>query len=185
MNCKICGVELKKDGELCNNCMNKLLKEQELRNDKSVVYTFKRSFVLGYEIFSHIEEIAVAVFLVGVLLASDFNQYWMYALSVGIVFAIVGIGYLIKQKLRIQKETCTLYRTKLVLVRGRFRKKHLEIPFSEIEEISYTQNKAQELFKIGTLVIKRKTRNILERNLYIESIKNVEEVFEKIKEVFK
>ena len=54
MNFKICGVELKKDGELCNNCMNKLLKEQELRNDKSAVYTFKRSFVLGYEIFSHL-----------------------------------------------------------------------------------------------------------------------------------
>ena len=35
MKCKICGVELKKDGELCKNCMNKLMKEQEIRNDKS------------------------------------------------------------------------------------------------------------------------------------------------------
>ncbi len=44
MKCKICGVELKKDGELCKNCMNKLMKEQEIRNDKSPVYTFKSKF---------------------------------------------------------------------------------------------------------------------------------------------
>lgn len=185
MNCKICGAELKKPGELCNNCMNKLLKEQELRNDKSAVYTFKRSFVLGYEVFNHLEEIGVAIFIIVVLLASDFKQYWTYALCIGIIFAVIGIGYLIKQKLRINKETCTFYRTKLVMMKGWFRKKYLEIPFSEIEEISYTQTKSQELFKLGTLVVRRKTRNILERNLYIESVKNVEEVFGKIKEVFK
>ena len=40
MNCKICGAELKKPGEMCNNCMNKLLEEQERRNDKRPVYTF-------------------------------------------------------------------------------------------------------------------------------------------------
>lgn len=185
MNCRICGAELKKDGELCTNCMNKLMKEQELRNDKSEVYSFKRSFVLGFEIFSHLEEIGVAVFLVVLLLANDFNQYWMYALGVGVVFAIVGLGYLLKQKLRMQREVCTLYRTKLVMTKGWFKKKYLEIPFSEIEEIMYTQRKSQELFNIGTIVVKRKTRNILERNLYIESVKNVQEVFGKIKEVFK
>ena len=63
MNCKICGAELKKPGEMCNNCMNKLLEEQERRNDKRPVYTFKRQFVWGYELLRHIEQIGIVIFM--------------------------------------------------------------------------------------------------------------------------
>ena len=37
------------------------------------------------------------------------------------------------------------------------------------------------LFKNGTIVIKRDTHNIMEKNTYIEAVKDVDEVFEKIK----
>ena len=43
----------------------------------------------------------------------------------------------------------------------------------------------QKLFNLGTIVIKRKTRNLLQKNLMVESVKDVDKVFEKIREVFR
>lgn len=184
MNCRICGAELKKPGELCNNCMNKLLKEQEKRNDKSEYYTFKSQFVLGYELLRHLEQIGVVIFMIVLLLTVDIN-YWRYAVVIGCVFSIYGILYMWYLRLRINSGICTLYRTRLVYTTGVFRKKTKEIPYDEIEEIYYQLGNMQQLCKLGTIVIKRKTRNLLERNTYIESVKNIETVFGKIEEVFK
>lgn len=184
MNCKICGAELKKPGELCNNCMNKLMEEQERRNDKSPFYTFKREFVLGYELMRHLEQIGIVIFMI-VLLLSVNLAYWKYALLIAGIFIIFGIGYLINLKIKINSGICTLYRTKLVFQYGNFKKRVKEIPYDEVEEVYYQLGNMQQLFKVGTIVIKKKTRNILDKYLYIESVKNIEKVFGKFEEVFK
>lgn len=184
MNCKICGAELKRPGELCNNCMNKLLKEQERKNDKTEYFTFRRKFVLGYEILRNIESIAIVIFLIILILSVDLS-WWKYALGTGIVFSIFGIIYLIASRASINSGECTLYQTKLVYRYGVIKKKVKEIPYDEIDDVYYQLGNLQQVFNIGTIVIKRKTRNLLERNVYIESIKDVETVFGKFEELFK
>lgn len=184
MNCKVCGAELKKPGELCNNCMNKLMKEQEMRNDKSPYYTFKRQFVLGYELLRHIEQVGIVIFLIALLLSVSLD-YWKYALVIGVIFIVYGIVYIWNLKFKINSGECTLYRRKLVFKYGVIKKQVIEIPFEEIDEIYYSVGNMQKLFNMGTIVIKRKSRNLLKRNLMIESVKNVEIVFEKIREVFR
>lgn len=184
MNCKICGAELKKDGELCNNCMNKLRKEEEIRGDKTSIYSFKSTYVLGYDILRHCEQIGIVIFMIALILSVSLS-YWKYALILACVFAIFGILYLIYDKITINSVSCVIYRTKLIYQYGKIRKKVKVIPFSEIEEIFYNQGNAQKLFNVGTIIIKRKTMNIFEKNIFIESVKNVEEVFGTIKEVFK
>lgn len=184
MKCKVCGAELKRDGELCNNCLNRLRREEEMRGDKTPVYGFKSTFVLGYEILRHCEQIGIVIFMLVLMLSVDIS-YWKFALLLGCGFAIFGILYLIYDRLSLNSVSCTIYRTKLIYKTGRIRKKVKVIPFSEIEEILYNQGNAQKLFNVGTILIKRKTVNIFERHIFIESVKNVEEVFGKIKEVFK
>lgn len=184
MNCKICGAELKKPGEMCNNCMNKLLEEQERRSDRSPVYTFKRQFVLGYELLKHIEQIGIVIFMIVVILSIDL-AYWKYALLIGGLFALWGIASLFYLKLKINSGECTLYRTKLVFTQGIIKKKTKEISFNDVEEVYYQLGNMQQLFKVGTIVIKRKTKNLLDRYLYIESVKNIEVVFGKFEELFK
>lgn len=183
MNCRICGAELKKEGELCNNCMNKLLKEQELRNDKSAVYTFRSKFVIGYELLRHLEQVGVAIFAMVLALSVDISL-WKYVLIAACLFVIYGVCYFIYLKLSISAVVCTMYKTKLVITRGIFKKKVKEIPYSEIEEISYTQGNMNKVFNNGNVVIKRNTRNLLERTVIIEAVKNVSEVFDKIKEIY-
>lgn len=180
----MCGAELKKAGELCNNCMNKLLEEQEKRNDKRPVYTFKRQFVLGYELLRHIEQICIVIFMIVVILSVDF-AYWKYALIIGGLFIAWGFLSLLYLKLKINSGECTLYKTKLVFSQGIFKKKIKEIPFGEIDEVYYQLGNMQQLFKVGTIVIKKKTMNLLDRYLYIESVKNIETVFGKFEELFK
>ena len=94
------------------------------------------------------------------------------------------ICYLLYLKGSISRVICTMYSTKMVISRGIFKKKVKEIPYSEIEEISYKQGNMNRLFKNGTIVIKRDTHNIMEKNTYIEAVKDVDEVFEKIKEIY-
>lgn len=184
MNCRICGAELAHEGELCNNCMNKLMKEQELRNDVEPVFTFKRQFILGYEILRHIEQIGIVIFMIALMLSVDtFNK--VYVLLTAVAFLIFGICYLIYLRSSINSGVCTLYNSKLVYVHGRFKKKIKEIPYSEIEEMFYNQGNMQKMFNVGTIVIKRRTRNILEKFTYIESIKNIDQVFGQMQEIFK
>lgn len=184
MNCKICGAELKKPGELCNNCMNKLMAEQERRNDKSPVFTFKREFVLGYELLRHLEQIGIVIFMIVLLLSVNLS-YWNYALIIAGVFSVFGIVYLLYLRAQINSGVCTLYRTKLVFQYGIFKKKVKEIPYEDVEEVYYQLGNMQQLCKVGTIIIKKRTRNILDKYVYIESVKNIEKVFGKFEEVFK
>lgn len=184
MNCKICGAELKKPGEMCNNCMNKLMREQERRNDKSPFYTFKREFALGYELLRHLEQIGIVIFMIVLLLSVDL-AYWKYALLIGGIFSLFGILYLFYLKVKINSGVCTLYQTKLIFKYGVFKKKVKEISYDEIEEVYYRLSNSEQLFKLGTIVIRKKTRNLLDKNVYIESVKNIESVFGKFEEVLK
>lgn len=183
MKCKICGVELKKDGELCKNCMNKLLKEQEIRNDKTPIYSFKSKFSLGYELLRNSEQIGVAIFTIILVLSVDWSL-WKYTVIGACLFIMYEICYFLYLKGSVSRITCTMYRTKLEISKGFFKKKVKEIPYSEIEEISYKQGNMNRLFKNGTIAIKRNTHNIMEKNTYIEAVANIEEVFEKIKEIY-
>ncbi len=184
MKCKVCGAELKKAGELCNNCMNKLMKEQETRNDKKVYYTFKKKFVLGYELLKRIEPIGIMILLIVLLLSVDI-RFWPYTLIIGGAYIIFGIIYMFYVKASVSKGICSLYRTKLVYNEGVFRKKIVEIPYSEIDEIYYSVGNMQKLFHLGTIMVKRKTRNLFERNFYIEPVKDIEKVFGKIEELLR
>ena len=100
--------------------------------------------------------------MIAVILSVDF-AYWKYALLIGGLFAVWGIVSLFYLKLKINSGECTLYRTKVVFIQGIFRKKVKEIPFNDIEEVYYQLGNMQQLFKVGTIVIKRKTRNPLDK----------------------
>ena len=97
MKCRVCGAELKKDGELCNNCLNRLQQEEAIRGDKTPVYGFKSTFILGYELLRHCEQIGIVIFMIALILSVDLS-YWKYAVIIGCAFAIFGILYLFYDK---------------------------------------------------------------------------------------
>ncbi len=184
MRCKICGVELKKEGEICNNCMNKIMLEQEAVHDNEEVYKFKKSFAIGYEILSHIDSISIAIFLI-VILISLGKKYLEIVLLAVALFLIWGVLYLIYSKYKNKSVECILYKTKLVYNYRRIRKKSIIVNYRDIKEINCQIPKIGTFFNLGTIIIKTNSKNLLKRNIIIESVKNVEEVFSNIQEILK
>ena len=72
------------------------------------------------------------------VLSVDLNL-WKYTVIGACLFIMYEICYLLYLKGSISRVICTMYSTKMVISRGIFKKKVKEIPYSEIEEISYKQ----------------------------------------------
>ena len=92
---------------------------------------------------------------------------------------------MIYDKISINSSVCSLYSTKLIYNYRKIRKKTKIIPLAEIEDIRYSQSNLQKVFGLGTIVIKRRTRNIMDRFTYIDTVPDIEVVFGKIQEVYK
>lgn len=182
MKCKMCGATLKKEGEVCNNCMNQIMKEEESRNDNVKVYEFKRHFVLLYQLSQHIETVIIVAIMTIVLLAMaiEFAFEAIMFLALVVVAVILMIKY---EKYKIKLSKCTFYMTKLVYEQVIFfKKRKFEIPYTEVKEISYKQTRLEKKCGIGTIYIKSSSKNLLEKNVFIDSIKDVDKVFATIKE---
>ena len=182
MRCKMCGAELKKEGELCNNCMNKVLKEEEKRNDNIKVYEFKRKFVIGYQMSQHIESLIIAIIDCAVLILTA-SEFFVESIIFLVLVILVEIFIFLYDRYKINHSKCTFYMTKFVYKKiVLFREKKIEISYSDVKELSYNQTRFEKIFGIGTIYIKSSSKNLLEKNIYIDSIKNVDKVFQDIKE---
>lgn len=98
------------------------MKEQEIRNDKSPIYTFKSKFLLGYELLRNSEQIGVAIFTIILVLSVDL-RLWKYTVIGACLFVMYEICYLLYLKGSISRVTCTLYRTKMEISKGLLRKR--------------------------------------------------------------
>ena len=50
MKCKVCGAELRNEGDICKNCYAEMLEYEELEKDTKVIYKLKPKFIPIYEI---------------------------------------------------------------------------------------------------------------------------------------
>lgn len=180
--CKICGAELKKEGELCNNCMNQIMKEEETRNDVTEIYSFKPKFVLGYQLSTHVENLIVAVIVIATLIYM-ISSYLLESLIFLVLFLVAEGLLFAYDRYKINNTKCSFYATKLVYDRvSFFKKRKTEIRYDEVKEFSYSQRRFEKIFNIGTIHIHTASKNPLERHIYIESVKNVQAIFNDVKE---
>jgi len=179
--CKMCGAELKKEGELCNNCMNQIMKEEETRNDKTIIYSFKPTFVLGYQLSKHIETIIIAVVVVAMLIYLASTYLFESILFMILVIACESLVF-VYDKYKSKYEKCTFYTTKFIYKKiFLFRKREIEIRYDEVKELTCTQTRFEKAFNIGTIHIHTASSNPLQRHIFVESVRNVKGVFEDIK----
>ncbi|MBR3133456.1 MAG: PH domain-containing protein [Clostridia bacterium] len=184
MNCKICGAELKKTGDLCNNCINKLRLEKASKEDTTEVLKVKRKFAIGYEILSHIETIGIVIFMIAILISigGDYTRIGFTAIP---FFLFCGIIFLLYEKYRISSSELSFYSTKLIYKYKKIRKKTMTINYRDIKDISYEETPISKVFKFGNIIIKTNKGNILKRNIIIDSVANIEETMLKIQKIMK
>ena len=180
MNCKICGAELKRPGDVCNNCMNKIKLENKVKADKKEVYSIKRKFSIGYEILMKIESIGVAVFVIAILISLG-GEYARYGYISIPFFIIWGLIYILYRYFKFKTTSYVFYKTKLVYSYRKIRKKKTIINYEDIKEISYQQPGVGRIFNVGNILITTNSMNLVKRTIFIDAVENVEKTFSDIK----
>lgn len=177
MKCKICGAELKRDGDICNKCYEKYKKEEELEMDTRQLYQLKSTFVPGYEIWKWGEYILFGVILLLALLSTQKVAVFFGCL---IVFIAVIVGCLKFKKKKIQNTTCTFYEKKIVYNSNG---KEKILLYKDIKDMGYFEDFSQKLFKVGDIRIYPENAILITSAINIESVRNVKEEYEKVKKI--
>jgi positive regulator of sigma E activity len=179
MKCKICGAELKKDGDICTKCYNKIKKEEELKTDTNELYKLKRSYVPGFEIIRMGDFLILALIILLAVLASK-----QYLACIILLVIFIAIAYLVikQQKKKAEKTTCTFYEKKIVYNSN---SKEKVIEYKNVKDIGFYQTFSQKLFNIGDIRIYPEGGVLITSAINMENVKNVKEEYEKMSEVVK
>jgi Ca2+/Na+ antiporter len=179
MKCKICGAELKKDGDICNKCYEKIKNQEELNGDTNVLYQLKRKYVPGYELIKMGDFLILAlIVLLAVLAGKQFLAFFIIL----IVFIIITFLILKFKKDKAENTTCTFYEKKIVY-NSKGREKIIE--YKNIKDIGFYQTFSQKIFKIGDIRIYPEGGVLITSAINMENVKNVKEEYEKMSEVVK
>lgn len=179
MKCKVCGAELKKDGDICNKCYEKLVKEEEINMDQKVLYTLKMKYIPWFEIFKIGDYLIFGIILLLALISTKQMQAFVVALVFIVAFILIMLRI---KKLKAQKTTCTFYETKIVY-KSNSREK--TILYKDVKDVGYYETFSQKLFKLGDIRIYPENGIFITSGINMENVKNVKEEFEKIREVVK
>lgn len=181
MKCQICGAKLSKDGQICNNCLNKLKEEKITKNDSNLRFTLRKRFNLLFQSGYYFE--ALVILIIMIIASSRLG-----VMSVAIVFSVFMFGIffvrMFFKKKSIDSYKCCFYDTKLEYQYDfLFKKESKTIKYKDIKEIAFYQTIWERMFNLGRIVISTNSGNFLNNGIEIDSIYNVEEVCSKIKEV--
>ena len=184
MKCKICGANLKKDGDICVKCYKTYQEEEDLKKDTKVILKFKRKYSIMYEITKNIWIIALFILSMIVCMSSG------TLLEVIIVFlAFVSIfGFLLFLDKRIAMATQVVFYEKKVVYTFKFLFIDIEkiVKYTDITDITYYQTLRQKRFGFGDLCIYAKGMipgATLLNGFQIKNIENVSEILQSAHEI--
>lgn len=179
MRCKICGANLKKDGDICKNCYQQYKEQESLEADNEPkIFEVKRKYSPKFNLLKNGEFILILIIIALAGLSS-------YGTVLGIlitILCIVVLGlWLFYNKKRASGTKTIFYETKF-----RYRAKYPLVdreeivPYKDIKDIAYFQTFSQKVCKIGD--IRFYTKGFLS-GITINDIPDIEENFPKIKDI--
>ena len=180
MKCQICGVELSKPGEICNNCFNKLIEEKKYGNDNEKRFVLKKKFKFWYQAGFYVESLIILlVMLIASIRLGVFSVFIVFFIVMLLIFFLKMI---VKMK-NLRSTKCTFYDTKLLYQYKFLKVESKSIKYRDIKEITYSQGVWERLFNLGTIHIDTNSGNIFNNGIDIDCVQNVEDVFTKIKNI--
>ena len=149
MKCKICGAELKKEGDICKKCYNEYVKEEKIKSDlesgNNVLLKLHRKYKPMYQITRYFDYYVLHAIMVCTFLAQ--KQYLWLALTIigGILILWAVLAY---NKKKAINTTCTFFEDRIV-----WKNKDLikTLEYDELDAITYYQNKVQKRYNLADL----------------------------------
>lgn len=184
MKCRICGAELKKEGDICSKCYKKYQEEEELKKDVKEIFKIKRKYLPAYEITKYIE-LYVVFFLVIIsfVAAKNFLNAFFCLVLLILIVAVLLLFYK-----KISLATRAVFYEKKVVYKFKFLfiKNEKMIKYSDIKDITIFQTRRQKKFDLGDICFYAKG-NIpgvsFFKGFQIKNVADVEKTVNKIKEI--
>lgn len=138
MRCKMCGAELKKEGDICKNCYDKYIEQETLKLDnEQEIYRVKRKYSPKFNLLKNGELI---VFEIIIILAA--LSYYMVPIAILVIALCVIVfgAWMFFNKRRAMGTQTIFYETKL-----KYQAKYLFVNHEEI--VPYNEIKDMPIFK--------------------------------------
>lgn len=135
--CKICGRQLEKEGDICTDCYDGIIEEEEKKNDNKVLFSFRANYNLKYEIMKTPFTYLIIFILLTLAVIFGFQTNILTGILTLVVYFGLFILYFLFNKIRIQSRKIDLYKTRLVYTRKLHFKNYYEIKYRDIKEIEF------------------------------------------------
>lgn len=179
MRCKMCGAQLKKEGDICKNCYDKYIEQETLKLDnEKEIFSIRRKYSPKFNLLKNGELIVLEI----IIILAGFTAYNVPAaiLIMFLCFVVFGVWMFFNKKRAMGTKT-TFYETKLKYEAKYLFVNHEEIvPYNEIKDMAYFQSRSQKICKIGD--IRFYTKGFLS-GLTIHDIPEIEENFNQMRDI--
>lgn len=184
MKCKICGAELKKEGDICKDCYQKYQEEEDLKNDKNVRLKIKSAYKVEYEIKKYSE---FDFFMILMMVIFAVSKQFLSAFIIFAAFIVIELVLFFIDKKFAIGTTVTLYDKKMVYRRNAFFIHRVKtVKYSDLSDVSYYQTRRQKSLGMGDLCVYAKGKipgKTLLNGFQIKNVANVSDVLNQIGEI--
>lgn len=184
MKCKICGAELKKEGDICTNCYKAYKEEEELKKDVKEVFKVKRKYSIAFEIAKNAW--IFVIFILSSLICLTAGGILEELLLILILGAVLGVILFIDKRLAMGTQA-VFYEKKVVYTfKFLFINTTKTVKYSDLRDITPFQGFTQKRFGYADLCFYAKGTipgvNLL-NGFQIKNVENASEILNITKEV--
>ena len=178
MKCKICGAELKKEGDICNKCYAEYVKgeeiKEEIKTDKNVILKLHRKYLPMYQLTRYGDYYVLAFIIIVSLLAQKQILFGIGSIILMLVLLCAVLAY---NKRKAINTTCTFNEKRVV---WKYKDTIKTLNYDEIENVVYYQNFFQKRFNIADVQFRPKKGMYITNGFEIRNVPNFAETWEKI-----
>lgn len=137
--------------------------------------------VLFNFLYNHVTTLLIIILILAVLIAE--KQLIGYGIAILVVYIAYLIINTIYNKVKYRNSFFKFYSDKLVYNNKIKDDNEKEVKYTEMTQIKYGQTFLQTIFKLGTIMIYTDNKKITQRIIFINGVKDVKIVYEKILKV--
>lgn len=132
-------------------------------------------------LYNHVTTLLIIILILAVLIFE--NQLIEYGIAILVIYVIYLIINVIYNKVKYRNSFYKFYGDKLVYNNKIKDDNEKEVKYTEMTQIKYGQTFLQTVFKLGTIMIYTNNKKITQRIIFINGVKDVKLVYEKILKV--
>ena len=178
MKCKICGAELRKDGDICSKCYAEYVKEEEIKEDlekdKNIIFKIHRKYIPLYQLTRYGDYYVLTIIIIFALLSQ--YHYFLTIMS-SILMLIILCIVLAYNKSKAINTTCTFLDKRVV---WKYKDKIKTMDYLNIDDVCFYQNFFQKRFNLADVQFRPKKGNYITNGFEIKNVSDFDQTWKKI-----